>query len=81
MAFQFAEANQIPHPFNTELKLAGSDWANSFIKKNKLSLRTPSKTSLARISGFNKAQVEVFFNNLEDLMLKYKFPASRIQYG
>jgi len=78
LAFQFAEANQVPHPFNADLKLAGLDWAVGFFKKNKLSLRTPSKTSLARMSGFNKPQVDLFFNNLEDLMKKYKFPASRI---
>lgn len=78
LAFKFAEANEIPHSFNTNLQLAGLDWADGFLKKHKLSLRTPSKTSLARISGFNKNQVDVFFNNLEDLMKKYKFPASRI---
>lgn len=78
LAFQFADANQISHPFNAQLKLAGLDWADGFLKKHKLSLRTPSKTSLARVSGFNKAQVDIFFNNLEILLTKYKFPASRI---
>lgn len=58
--------------------MPGKEWALSFLKRHKLSLRTPSKTSLARIMGFNKVQVDVFFKNLEELIAKHKFPPSRI---
>lgn len=64
LAYEFAERNKLQHPFNEETKLAGKEWALSFLKRHKLSLRTPSKTSLARIMGFNKVQVDVFFKNL-----------------
>ena len=67
LAFQFAESNNIQHRFNANTKLAGRDWALIFLKKHKLSLRTPSKTSLARIMVFNKVQVDLFYTNLEQL--------------
>lgn len=78
LAYEFAERNKLQHPFNEETKLAGKEWALNFLKRHKLSLRTPSRTSLARIMGFNKAQVDVFFKNLEELIAKHKFPPSRI---
>lgn len=78
LAFQFAEANNISHRFDKESKLAGKDWALTFMKKYRLSLRTPQQTSLARIMGFNKVQLEVFFNNLSEIMVKFKFTPDRI---
>ena len=78
LAFQFAESNNIQHRFNANTKLAGRDWALIFLKKHKLSLRTPSKTSLARIMVFNKVQVDLFYTNLEQLIIKFNFPSSRI---
>ncbi|KAG8328582.1 hypothetical protein J6590_108290 [Homalodisca vitripennis] len=78
LAFEFAETNQISNPFDKDTKMAGKEWALSFKKKHKLSLRVPTKTSLARIMGFNKPQVDLFFQNLEELMTKHKFPPSRM---
>lgn len=46
--------------------------------KNKLSLRKPENTSIARIKGFNKMQVSTFYENLGNLYTKYKFNPSRI---
>lgn len=78
LAFQYAEANDIPNSFSKENEMAGKDWAYGFLKKFNLSLRTPSKTSVARAMGFNKMQLDLYFSNLKALMEKYQFPSSRI---
>jgi len=53
LAYQFALKNNIKHRFNEEKQLSGDDWANSFILRHNLSLRTSKKTSVERIMGFN----------------------------
>ncbi|XP_031330778.1 uncharacterized protein LOC116161535 [Photinus pyralis] len=79
LAFQYAEKNEIQHRFNTETKIAGFDWLQGFLKRNpKITLRKPEATSLSRIEGFNKDDVKLFFQNLEAVMTKFKFGASRI---
>lgn len=78
MAYEFAEANEICHRFNRQNKLAGKDWTQCFLRRHNLSLRTPQKTSVGRIMGFNRIQVERFYENLSELMSKYKFPPDRI---
>lgn len=80
LTFEFAESNNIPHPFKRDvnMKIAEKEWGLKFLKKHKLSLRTPANTSLARVMGFNKTQVELFFQNLEELMAKHKFSPSRV---
>lgn len=76
LAYEFAERNRIQHKFNKETKTAGKDWALSFAKRYKFSLRIPQKTSVGRIMGFNKAQVDLFFQNLEEITKKINFTAS-----
>lgn len=78
LAYEYATANNINHTFPQETKMAGKDWASSFMKRYNLSLRTASKTSVARAMGFNKLQIDRYFDNLKLTMEKYKFPASRI---
>lgn len=78
LAYEFADRNNIQHQFNTATKLAGEKWLKKFCKDNKFSVRSPEKCSLARASGFNKVQVDRFFNNLEELENKYKFPSKRV---
>ncbi|CAH2015814.1 unnamed protein product, partial [Acanthoscelides obtectus] len=78
LAYQFAHRNGIPHPFNNETRLAGRDWTRQFMKRNRLSLRTPRKTSVARTMGFNQQQLSQYFENLKYVLEKYKFPANRI---
>lgn len=79
LVYEFAEKNNIQNNFNKASRLAGPDWLESFLKRNpSISLRKPEATSLNRIAGFNKNEVEMFFNNLISVMAKYKFEAGRI---
>lgn len=79
IAFQFAEANKINHPFNKNRKLAGKDWVSSFLKRRgNLSIRRPEATSIARITGFSKHRVSEFFRNLKEILDKCNFPPNRI---
>ncbi|XP_072377473.1 uncharacterized protein [Diabrotica undecimpunctata] len=78
LAYQFAERNGIQHQFSKQSKLAGRDWTRNFMKRNRLSLRTPRKTSVARTMGFNKHQLTQYFQNLKSVLEKYKFPANKI---
>lgn len=78
LSFQFAEKNGITNKFNKEKQLAGYDWTISFIKRHSLSLRTPQKTSVARIMGFNLYQINIFYENLKLVYTNFNFPPSRI---
>ncbi|CAH1975097.1 unnamed protein product [Acanthoscelides obtectus] len=69
LAYQYAEANHIIHCFKNNA--AGHQWYQNFMKRHpELSLRTPEPTSVARASGFNRPQVERFFENLRDVIEK-----------
>lgn len=77
LAYQLAVRNNIPHPFKDET--AGKDWFYAFMKRNpKLSVRKPIGTSFARARGFNKEEVDKFFDLLDDVFKKYNFPPNRI---
>lgn len=79
LAFDFAENLKIPHRFNKEKGMAGKDFFYSFTKKYPdIVLRTLESTSISRAVGFNKPQVDHFYDLLNQLLEKYKFPASRI---
>lgn len=78
-AYEFAEKNKIKHNFNKELKLAGVNWFYNFIRRNpSVTVRKPEATSMSRITAFNREEVDIFFNNLETLMDKYKFCPTQI---
>ena len=66
--FQLAERNGLSNPFSKKYKLAGYDWAASFMKRHKLSLRTAEPTSMTRLTGFDRVQVSRFFDNLGDVL-------------
>lgn len=78
LAYNLADELKIQHKFNAETQMAGEDWAQGFRKRNKITLRKPSPTSLSRIVGFNKDEVDLFFANLTSVVDKFKFKADRI---
>lgn len=81
LAYQYAKKLEISYPakWDAESK-AGLDWLKHFKARHKslLSLRKPEKTSLSRATAFNPTNVNKFFNNLEQVMEKYKFSTSSI---
>lgn len=79
LAYDLAEEMKIPHRFNKEKGSAGKHFYYDFMRRHSdISLRTPESTSMMRAVGFNKPQVDLFYDNLERLMTQYKFPPSRI---
>ena len=79
VAYQLAERNELKHPFSSNTKLAGTDWAHSFLKRYpELSLRKPEATSMSRLSGFNKVQVQKFFDLLSSKLKTKKFSPKQI---
>ncbi|CAH2099325.1 unnamed protein product [Euphydryas editha] len=69
LAFDVAESNKIAHRFNKERKMAGKTWFYSFKKRHpELSVRQPERTSLNRIRGFNRDNVNGFFDLLERII-------------
>lgn len=59
--------------------MAGEDWVSGFLKRNQnISLRKPEATSLSRVVGFNKTDVDLFFGNLNQVMTANKFLSNRI---
>ncbi|XP_067949445.1 uncharacterized protein [Watersipora subatra] len=74
LAFDYAKANNINTPPNwTKDGMAGLDWFSGFMQRNKLSIRKPEATSLARQTAFNKVTVATFFDKLSDIMSRFKF--------
>ncbi|XP_046994508.1 MFS-type transporter clz9-like [Schistocerca americana] len=53
--------------------MAGLEWLRAFMKRNRLSLRTPEQTSISWATGFTEANVKMFFDNLICLKAKYRF--------
>lgn len=79
LAYQYAEENRIIHKFNQEKKMAGKDWLYLFMRRNPtISFRKPEATSISRVLAFNRVEVNIFFDNLEQIYEKYKFEAHRI---
>lgn len=60
-------------------KQAGEDWFQGYMKRHpNLSIRKPEASSLARMPAFNRTTVITFFNNLEDLKLRFNFQLNEI---
>ncbi|XP_023215632.1 uncharacterized protein LOC111618357 isoform X2 [Centruroides sculpturatus] len=78
LAFQYAKANNLQHPFNEEKKMAGPDWLANFMKKENLSLRTPEGMSMSRIMGFTREKVNKFFEIFQQVKIDNNIPAERI---
>ena len=62
----------IPPKWETNKK-AGQHFWLSFKKRNRLTIRSPEATSMARASAFNQHTVKEFFTNLARVMDKHKF--------
>lgn len=69
LAFKMAKSNNVTMPKSwDDEQSAGIDWFQGFMRRNPtLSIRSPEPTSLARMSNFNRANVDLFFDNLEDV--------------
>jgi len=79
LAYEVAVKNGIKHNFNVEKKTAGCDWFYGFMSRNStLSLRKPESTSIARVIGFRRSEVNRFYDNLSAVYQKEKFDASRV---
>lgn len=79
LAYKYAEKLGVDHRFNKDKKEAGKDFFYDFMKRfPDISLRTAEATSLQRAAGFNREQVDRFFDKLTDLMDKFNFSPSKI---
>lgn len=79
ICYAMAEKLGVADRFNEAKKSAGRDFLTGFFRRHPdLSIRKPEATSINRILGFNKAEVDRFFENLENVMTKYHFPPSHI---
>lgn len=76
LAYQFAEKLGVQSRFRNKQnkKIAGWDFYLNFMKRHPaLSLRSPEATSLNRVIGFNKTEIERFFTNLSVLYEKHNY--------
>jgi len=78
-AYDLADSNNIEHNFDNSLKRAGRDWFDGFVRRHpNLSIRSAEATSLGRLIGFNRPQVNQFFDVLASVYGNYSFSPSRI---
>ncbi|XP_031335996.1 uncharacterized protein LOC116165574 [Photinus pyralis] len=80
LAYEYAKKNSLKFPDKWEKdQQAGRDWLSGFLKRNvNLSIRTPEATSLARMTSFNKTNIEPFFDKLQLLIQRYSLTSSQI---
>lgn len=73
LAYETAVFNKIKVPESwTQNEMAGIDWLKGFHTRHPdLSLRIPESCSLARATGFNKHNVDKYFENLEIVMKRH----------
>ena len=69
LAYHFASSNQIAVPSSwIKAGKAGADWWQGFKNRNHLAVRKLEATSFARATAFNRAIVDLFYNNLASVM-------------
>lgn len=70
LAYEMASFYKLEMPKNwIEKRMAGVDWLYGFRERNRdLTLRKPEPCSLSRATSFNRHNIEIFFNNLEEVM-------------
>lgn len=79
LAFQLAVKNNISHPFSLLKQTAGRDWLRLFLRRHpSLSFRQPTGTSMARVKGFTRENVDYFYDLLEKEMNANNFEPGNI---
>ena len=78
LAFDLCEKAKISHPFNKKTKMAGKDWVRNFLARHNLTVRQPLSTSIARFSGFNRKQVERFFEIFKESLTSKAYTPARL---
>ena len=59
--------------------MAGRDFVAGFLKRHPdLSLRKPGAIALNRVFGMNKGSIELYFNNLQQILASENLEPSRI---
>lgn len=77
LAFDLAEKQALPHRFKNQT--AGKTWLKIFLRRHpELTVRTPEPTSLGRSAGFNKANVDRFFDLYKAELDKHHYTADRV---
>lgn len=73
LAYETAIINKIRIPESWRLnKIAGIEWLRSFRNRHPdLTLRAPESCSLARATGFNRHNINQYFQNLEDVLRRH----------
>lgn len=80
LAYDYAKVNKTTYPASWDVhQKAGKTWFSYFLKRHSdISLRKPQATSLARSTAFNKTNVNLFFNKLQEVITKNQFSPERI---
>jgi len=70
LVFVFCEKNGISNTFNRNDGMAGRNWIKLFFSRHpQLSVRKPEAVSIQRAIGFNRAEVDRFFTELEKVCI------------
>src|SRR5580765_6548416 len=79
-AYELAMKYKLSFPSQwKENKMASKDWFTCFMKRqSQLSIRCAQPTSMSRATSFNETNVNIFFDNLQNVIDKYKFEAKDI---
>jgi hypothetical protein len=79
LACEVTEKNGFKHLFNKALKMAGKKWYYNLMKRHpNLPLRQPESTSMTRVKGFCKKNVNHFVDILETICDENQLDATRI---
>lgn len=60
-------------------EMTGEEWFHMFMKRNpELSVRAAQATSLSRATSFNRNNVDAFYENLVNVLDRFKFEPQHI---
>ena len=80
LAYRLAVAHNVRVPESwTTKELAGENWLKSFMKRRTdLSLRMPRATFIQRMANFNPHNVNIFMDNLQEVLNRHNYGPSEI---